>query len=104
MKFSIFNTLSVGIVLAIGVFMVSKVIQDSRRAKSEPSFDVIGISARTSNAAEMSGAGVIGALWQRFFAENIAAQIPNKIGYDLIAVYTDAANGKEGEYTVIIGA
>ena len=38
---------------------------------SESSFTVVGISARTTNAQEMSGHGVIGKMWQRFMSEKI---------------------------------
>ncbi|HEV2916296.1 MAG TPA: GyrI-like domain-containing protein [Candidatus Babeliales bacterium] len=71
--------------------------------KVEKAFDVIGISARTTNNAEFSGAGVIASLWQRFFSENIIAKIPNKVDTSILAVYCDYQNNKNGEYTILIG-
>src|ERR1700746_1468238 len=70
----------------------------------EASFSVIGIAERTTNAKEMSGQGVIGKQWARFMQENLIAQIPNKAGSSIIAVITDYASDKDGEYTHLIGA
>ncbi|MFZ1940264.1 MAG: hypothetical protein WBA18_04795 [Terracidiphilus sp.] len=51
-------------------------------------FYVAGWQIRTNNTAEMSGTGKIGLLWQRFMRQNLAAQIPNRIGGALIVVYS----------------
>jgi predicted transcriptional regulator YdeE len=72
--------------------------------RAEEAFDVIGISARTSNEAVRNGAQIIGSLWNRLFAENILAQIPNKTDNNLLALYYDYATNKDGEYTVLLGA
>jgi predicted transcriptional regulator YdeE len=70
----------------------------------EAGFNVIGIAERTTNAREMSGEGVIGRQWGRFMQENLLAQIPNKADSSIIAVITDYASDKDGEYTHLIGA
>src|ERR1700747_853590 len=70
----------------------------------EAGFDVIGIAERPTNAKEMSGEGVIGKPWARFFQANVLAQIPNKADTSIIAVLTDYASDKDGEYTHLIGA
>jgi predicted transcriptional regulator YdeE len=70
---------------------------------SEAGFLVAGIAGRTTNAREMAGEGIIGKLWERFVQENIAATIPDRIDAALVAVYTDYASDKEGEYTFLIG-
>jgi len=70
----------------------------------ESGFTVIGIEAHTSNAKEMTAKGVIGKQWARFMKENLAAQIPNKSDSAILAVYTDYASDKDGEYTFILGA
>ena len=67
-------------------------------------FTVIGISARTSNAKEMTADGVIGKMWGRLFQENVLAKIPNKADQNIVAVYTDYASDHNGEYTYILGA
>jgi predicted transcriptional regulator YdeE len=70
----------------------------------EAGFSVIGIAERTTNAKEMSGEGVIGTQWGRFMQDNLLAQIPNKADTSIIAVITDYASDKDGEYSHLIGA
>lgn len=66
-------------------------------------FTVVGISARTTNAREAGSDGNIPQQWQAFFRDGIAAQIPNKVGAELYAVYTEYASDHNGEYTFVIG-
>lgn len=66
-------------------------------------FTVIGISARTNNAKEMTADGVIGKEWARFFQEGIAARIPNKADASIVAVYSDYASDHNGDYTFVLG-
>jgi predicted transcriptional regulator YdeE len=70
----------------------------------EAGFTVIGIAERTTNAKEMSGDGVIGKQWARFMQENMLSQIPNRADVSIVAVITDYASDKDGEYTHLIGA
>ncbi|MEK4665097.1 zinc ribbon domain-containing protein [Priestia sp. FSL H7-0729] len=64
-----------------------------------PSKRLAGLSARTTNAIEMSGQGSIGALWGRYFAsEYIPAAEAARYG-----CYTDYEDGIVGEYTILIG-
>lgn len=67
-------------------------------------FTVIGIAIRTSNAKEMSGDGVIGKQWGRLFSDGVLARIPNKADPSIVAVYTDYASDKDGEYNFLLGA
>ena len=67
-------------------------------------FTVVGISARTTNAKEMSGQGVIGKQWERLMKENLLSKIPNRSDANTIALYTDYENDANGAYTVILGA
>ena len=69
-----------------------------------PGFLVIGIEARTTNAKEASGSGVISRQWQKFFQEGILSKIPSKIGPNIYALYTDYASDRNGEYSYVIGA
>jgi predicted transcriptional regulator YdeE len=69
-----------------------------------PGFQVIGIESRTTNAKEASGSGVIPRQWQDFFQEGILAGVPNKIGPNIYALYTDYASDRNGEYSFVIGA
>jgi predicted transcriptional regulator YdeE len=67
-------------------------------------FYVAGWQVRTSNADEMGGAGKIGPLWQRLMQQNLAAQIPNRVGDALIVVYSNYATGEKGDYDYLLGA
>ena len=68
------------------------------------SFDVIGISVRTNNAAEMTGNGEIPKLWQRLFMEGILSTIPDRADDAIVAVYTDYASDANGVYTYVLGS
>jgi predicted transcriptional regulator YdeE len=67
-------------------------------------FLVIGIEARTSNAKEMTSERVIPRQWDRFFKEGILDRIPSKTGSSILALYTDYARDKNGDYTYLLGA
>lgn len=68
------------------------------------SFDVIGISVRTTNAAEMGGNGEIPKQWQRLFMEGILTSIPNRADESIVAVYSDYASDASGAYTYTLGS
>ena len=64
-------------------------------------FLVVGISVRTINNGQ---AGVdIKNLWDRFFAENITANIPDKVSDVIYCVYTDYESDYTGYYTCLLG-
>ena len=65
-------------------------------------FDIIGISVRTTNENGQCSID-IGALWQRFFAEDVMAKIPNKLSSEIFSVYTDYEKDHTKPYTVILG-
>lgn len=67
-------------------------------------FTVVGITARTSNAKEMTADGAIGKQWMRIFQEGVIGKIPNKADASIVAVYTDYASDRNGEYTFLLGA
>jgi predicted transcriptional regulator YdeE len=67
-------------------------------------FDVIGIKCRTNNANEASGKGCIARQWERLMSEGLLRKIPSRAGNNIVAVYTDYAGGKDGDYTYILGA
>ena len=74
------------------------------RVVDHEAFTVVGISARTSNAKEMTAEGVIGKQWGRIFQEGLLAKIPNKVDQNIVAVYTDYAGDHNGDYTFLLGA
>jgi predicted transcriptional regulator YdeE len=69
-----------------------------------PGFLVIGIEVRTTNAKEATADGVIPRQWQKFFQEGILGKIPNQIGANIYAVYSEYASDHNGEYDFLIGA
>jgi predicted transcriptional regulator YdeE len=100
MRLTIIATL--GIVLSAvagsgGSDLSSKIVE-------EPGFTMIGIAARTSNAKEMAGEGVIGKQWDRFMKDGLLGKIPNRADSNILALYTDYENDASGAYTFIIGA
>jgi predicted transcriptional regulator YdeE len=74
------------------------------RVEEQGGLTVIGIAVRTSNAKEMTAEGQIGHCWMRLFQEGLLAKIPNKADASVVAVYTDYASDKDGEYTYVLGA
>lgn len=74
-----------------------------QQEKTLPNFQVIGITTRTSNADEMKGAGKIGDLWKRFYAEGIVDQIPSKTDHSIFAVYHTYESNKNGAYSITLG-
>jgi predicted transcriptional regulator YdeE len=73
-------------------------------SQKKETFTLIGISARTTNAKEMTDEGIIGKQWQRVMAEHLIEQIPNRADNNIIAMYTDYESDANGEYSFIIGA
>jgi predicted transcriptional regulator YdeE len=94
------------LVLCVGLLTPTTKSMEGTRAMvhSEDWFYVAGFSARTNNAREASGQGVIGKLWQDFYQKNLGAQIPNRIGKDIIVVYSDYDSDEKGDYTYLLGA
>lgn len=66
------------------------------------SFPVIGITVKTSNA-DGRAAIDIPELWSRFWATDIAAQIPGRVGNDIYSVYTAYEGDYTQPYTTLIG-
>jgi len=68
-----------------------------------PAFDLIGISTRTTNAAEAGPDGLIPKLWETYFQSSILSQIQS-INSDLLyALYTDYESDASGAYTLLLG-
>ena len=69
----------------------------------QQAFSVMGIEVRTTNVKEASSEGVIGKQWQKFFQEGVLEKNPNRAGSNLYAVYSNYADGRNGEYSFLIG-
>jgi predicted transcriptional regulator YdeE len=76
----------------------------SPRMIEQKGFSIIGIEARTNNAREATGDGIIPKEWDKFFKEGILQKIPNKVDPTIFVIYTDYASDRHGEYTYVIGA
>ncbi len=81
-----------------------KVTEMNPRAVQQEGFTVVGIAVRTSNAQQMTEARPIGKQWERLFQEGVLAAIPNKADGNILAVDSDYASDKDGEYTYLLGA
>ena len=69
--------------------------------KLRESFEICGLKARTNNADEVSGRGVIANLWGEFLKFNASRSSAAKS--EIYAAYYDYENGAHGEYSVLIG-
>ncbi len=81
-----------------------KVTDMNPRAVQQEGFTVVGMAVRTSNAEQMTEARPIGKQWERLFKEGVLAAIPNKADGKIVAVYSEYASDKDGEYTYLLGA
>ena len=93
---------SAAVILAFTSLLGSGMTQTKTVDQKE--FTIVGISARTNNAQEAAGNGVIAKQWDKFYKEGILDKIPNKAGPVIYAVYTDYASDRNGDYSYIIGA
>jgi len=73
------------------------------KVEQQDAFTVVGIAVRTTNANEATDSR-IGKAWARLMQENLLATIPNRADHRTVAVYTDYASDKDGEYTYVLGA
>ena len=66
------------------------------------SFNLIGISVRTTNENGQSGKD-IAKLWEKFMADNLIKQIPNKIDPSILSTYTNYEGDHTQPYDAILG-
>jgi predicted transcriptional regulator YdeE len=84
--------------------LAQKVTDMNPKAVEQEGFTVVGMAVRTSNAEQMTEARPIGKQWERLFKEGVLAAIPNKADGKIVAVYSEYASDKDGEYTYLLGA
>lgn len=65
-------------------------------------FKVVGISVRTTNENDQAMKD-IGALWNKFYFDNIMGKIPQQEGEEIISLYTDYEKDFTSPYSVILG-
>ena len=75
------------------------------RIVDRPAFRLMGLAARTRNAAETDPATAkIPTLWERFSFESLPGHIPYQTTPGVIyGLYCDFANGADGDYTLLVG-
>jgi predicted transcriptional regulator YdeE len=101
--------LTAGILVAVfvsGATSISSPNQEESVTKAvlQQPFFVAGYLVRTNNTDEASGHGKIGDLWQRFYKENLGAQIPNRSDSALTVVYSEYSSDETGDYNYLLGA
>ncbi|WP_276524438.1 GyrI-like domain-containing protein, partial [Lysinibacillus fusiformis] len=67
------------------------------------SFHIIGISAQTSNANEMTAQAKTPQLWDHFYQQNISAQIAERKNNNIYGLSSDYETDVNGDYAVILG-
>lgn len=73
------------------------------KVDDQESFTVIGLTVRTTNAKEAGGQGDIPQLWQNAIQNATLDAVPNKVGDNLVVVYSDYASDSTGEYNYTLG-
>jgi predicted transcriptional regulator YdeE len=72
------------------------------KPKTQDGFDVYGISVVTTNAENRASLD-INELWQRFYNESVIDRIPDKLGAEVYAVYSDYEGDHTKPYRLTIG-
>jgi len=65
-------------------------------------FHIIGLTIQTTNDAGQSGTDIPN-LWGKFMAEQVAANIPNKISDEIFCIYTNYEGDHTKPYTTLLG-
>ncbi len=72
-------------------------------AKEKQSFQIVGISAQTSNAKEITSQAKIPQLWTDFYQQDIVGQITNPVSQVTYGLYSDYETDVNGEYFITLG-
>ena len=72
-----------------------------KKVKVEP-FKFIGISIKTTNENNLASQE-IAELWNKFLAENVSGNIPNKVDDTVYSLYTNYEGDYSKPYTTILG-
>lgn len=67
------------------------------------SFEIIGVTIKTSNNNLEKLQHDMQSLWNKFITENVADKIPDKISNDVYCVYTDYEGDYTEPYVAILG-
>jgi predicted transcriptional regulator YdeE len=66
-------------------------------------FQIIGVSARTTNQREKGPNGLLPGLWEQYFKANLSRAEGIRNPEWIYALYTDYESDASGAYTVVIG-
>ncbi|MFE3574047.1 effector binding domain-containing protein [Lysinibacillus sp. NPDC059133] len=66
-------------------------------------FQIVGISARTSNANEITAQAKIPQLWTNFYQQDVMGQIANAVNQVTYGLYSDYETDVNGEYSITLG-
>jgi predicted transcriptional regulator YdeE len=94
--------MALAVLVAFTSFLWGRMTQT--KTVKDKEFIIVGISARTNNAQEAAGNGVIARQWEKFYKEGILDKISNKADRATFVAYTDYATDRRGDYTYTIGA
>ncbi|WP_155593969.1 effector binding domain-containing protein [Lysinibacillus cavernae] len=67
------------------------------------SFQIVGISAQTSNAKEITAQAKIPQLWDHFYQQNIVGQIAERKNDNVYGLYADYETDVNGDYSITLG-
>ncbi|MHA6482375.1 GyrI-like domain-containing protein [Paenibacillus sp. strain BS8-2] len=82
----------------------NRITIEPTRFEERPSFTLAGISIVTTNAAELSGEGKIGKLFEQFYSQHIGEQLaPHQQQPGHYSCYFDYEAGDAGQYEVMVG-
>lgn len=89
--------------LSVQAFIFARTIKFKQMETTSVSpFYIMGISVRTTNEHGQAATD-IPALWQRFMAEGILSQIPDRTDDTIYSVYTDYEKDHTLPYTTLLG-
>jgi predicted transcriptional regulator YdeE len=107
MSYSLRARLALVVILTGGVLVVLYAFAEvtvKPKVVELDAFEVMGIEVRTNNAKEAGATGLIPKLWQRVIQEHVLDVVPDRVGQNVYAVYTDYASDANGDYTLVLGA
>lgn len=67
-------------------------------------FQIVGISAQTSNANEITPQAKIPKLWSDFYQQEVMGQIKNPVNEVIFGLYSDYEADVNGDYSITLGA
>lgn len=67
------------------------------------SFQIVGISAQTSNANEITPQAKIPKLWSDFYQQEVMGQIKNPVNNVIFGLYSDYETDVNGDYSITLG-